>query len=249
MQMKVLGVLLAYAVSLAMIYAPGASAHRSPGTCLNNGGIGITFGSAPGLLLRNGDDYTLTATVPADNTPNRCDITDATVFAQFPNPDGTLSDEEVVIATGQSFQPGVATPVPGSATRKIQFDPGVFVGPVAVGYRGTVHFDPHTGTGVGNGQPNGPRISRPVTEISVQAVPGFGPAPLFATYSYAVTNVSPAVVPQPCWFRRQRSTRTLTARSLPGRGARTSTSSMATRAMIRCSIQGRPGTTPVSGNI
>jgi len=164
-----------------------APAHVSPSGC-TTGGINFQL-SGLSTIKRNGDVIAVTARV--GNPPAAaCDVTDATVTLQFPAPDGSANGEMVTLATGANF-PGNTPHVEFAAVNHtVNFNPGVFRGPVTLAVNGTGHFaidDSPTG-----GSLMSPLvISRPHVTLTVTPSVASGDAPLDVTYTYTAENDSP----------------------------------------------------------
>ena len=166
-----------------------AVAHQSPAGC-NTSGVNMQMGGNIGGILRNGDKVKLTPTIRNDAN-NVCDVTDATIVAQFPAADGSPNGPEKVVATGVNLPAGTPPTALPLVEHTIDFNPGVFRGEVKLKLSGTFHW-----IGTHNPGPMGSSgrdavISRPHATITVTPAPAMGDAPLAVTYSYAVKNDSP----------------------------------------------------------
>jgi hypothetical protein len=144
-----------------------------------------------GVVKRNGDVIKLAANM-GNNAPGACDVTNATIYLKFPNPNGT-EGEEIVVATGIDLPAGMpVTRIGDVVKRTVNFDDGVFRGFVYLGGRGRVHLGagPHVESDLGTlGSPL--VISRPLTTLDVTPAPSGGP-PFTVTYTYTVENDSPS---------------------------------------------------------
>jgi RTX calcium-binding nonapeptide repeat (4 copies) len=177
-------------VVLAAMTAPLASGHPSPPGCTQ---AAFSFEWGPGLDIvhRNGDVVPVTVEVGNDNIGSGvCDVTDATVTLQFPNPDGTSGGRLFTLATDVNFPAGSAPKTFGTKKLTIDFDPEVFRGFVTISVTGVWHLsepdpDPLTSSA---GRPV--VISRPHVTLSVSPTVSLIP-PFTVTYDYFAENDSP----------------------------------------------------------
>ena len=126
---------------LTVVGATSASAHESPLGCTSSGAAASfdAVASDLGVIHRNGDRLNLTARVRNDGA-DACDVTDATVTIQTPNPDGTPGPV-TPIASGVNLiagtpQVGIPTTVPYD----VDFNDSTFSGFVTVALSGTSHY-------------------------------------------------------------------------------------------------------------
>ena len=182
-------VLCATTAALAVAATP-AAAHESPAGCTTSGVRFQVSGNDIGIIHRNGDVISVTPRV-GNFAAGACDITDATVTLSFPKPDGTEGGDTVTLATDMDFLGGADFTTFPDVQHTVNFDDGVFRGPVTLGISGTQHFPGGDIAGfIGSlGRPL--VISRPHTTVSVTPSPPSGDAPLGVTYAYSVTNDSP----------------------------------------------------------
>ena len=177
-------------VVVAVVTAPLAAGHVSPQNCTQDA-ISIDFGQGLNIVHRNGDVVTINAKVGNDHLASGvCDVTDATIKLTFPNADGTSNGPEFVLATGVDLPGGTPMRSFGKRDLKLDFDPGVFRGPVTIFVTGTTHgADPEYPTGSGLARPV--VISRPHVTFSVSPTISLSP-PATVTYDYYVQNDSPS---------------------------------------------------------
>jgi hypothetical protein len=168
--------------------APGpASAHPSPPGC-NTGAAHIDL-QGGSQIKRNGDVETFTASL-SNQGAGVCDVTDATVTITFPTPAGTGGGQTVTLAEHLDLPAGTTpTPLP-PADYTVNFDPGVFGGPVTVSMSGTQHFGNPDTTGEATALIRNIFITRPHVNLSVTPNPSSGDAPLGVTYTYTALNDS-----------------------------------------------------------
>jgi uncharacterized repeat protein (TIGR01451 family) len=151
-----------------------------------NAGLSMTGVSG---LHRNGDVVPIT--VRATNSPtNSCDVTDATVTLQFPNPDGTYNGTIVTLAQHLDFPVGSDRTFP-AVNFTPSFTSGAFRGTVTAELDGVKHWattDSTNGLVIGIGNPFD--VTHPHATAGVTPTPASGPTPLSVTYDYTVQNDS-----------------------------------------------------------
>ena len=174
-----------------------ADAHEDPVGCTTSGSFAsLDPSSGLSIIHRNGDHLDLAVRVRNDFA-GACTVTDATITVRVPAPDGTPGPTTTVTTTldlpGGTGPSTLATTV----SYDVEFDPGVFSGPVTVAFEGTVHAPGGDGpSGLGTATTN-VGISRPHVSLSVTPEFTSGPAPFNALYDYSVTNDSPPNLPDP----------------------------------------------------
>jgi uncharacterized repeat protein (TIGR01451 family) len=171
-----------------MVAAAPAGAHQSPPGC-NSGTANVSFGSNDlNVIHRNGDVISVVARY--SNAATACDVTDATITVQFPNPDGTFNGPTVVVATGLDVPHSTPLTALPAVQHTVNFNPAVFRGPVNITMTGTKHFtDPDT-TGLVAGLTANLSISQPHATLNVTPTPASGGPPLNVSYAYSLTNDS-----------------------------------------------------------
>lgn len=190
---RVIGVCLAILVATAV----PAQAHEDPVGCTSSGSFAsLDPSSGLAIIHRNGDHLALAVRVRNDSA-GACSITDATITVRVPAADGTPGPTTTVTTTldlpGGTGPSTLATTVPYD----VDFNPGVFSGPVTVAFEGTLHLpggDVPSGLGTAT---TSVVISRPHVTLDVTPGSGSGPAPFNALYDYSVTNDSPPNLPDP----------------------------------------------------
>jgi uncharacterized repeat protein (TIGR01451 family) len=169
-----------------------ASAHVNPPGCTSTAAR-IQFGfvhsdASTGIVHRNGDVVEVVPRVGNDQGANPCDLEDLTLSISFPNPDGTAGPA-TVFATGVDLPSGTAPIEFPVVEHTVNFNNGVFKGPVTIAYSGTQHVsnpDPSSGP-IGSAGRN-VVITRPHATVTVTPTPASGDAPLGVTYNYSVLN-------------------------------------------------------------
>ena len=184
---------IAAAVVLASLVASAsADAHQNPAGC-NTGAANARLGG-PDIsgIHRNGDVISVIPSVSNESAANECDVTDATITVQFPAADGSGDGPSQVVATGIDLPAGTPTMTFPAVQHTLNFDSGVFRGPVTIRLSGIFHFvGTHSTPGNLGGQEANVAITRPHASVTVTPTPPMGDPPLGVTYSYAVTNDSP----------------------------------------------------------
>jgi uncharacterized repeat protein (TIGR01451 family) len=169
------------------VAAPSASAEESPPGCTVDGHhLDLDGGFT---VQRNGDAVPFTASISNDQ-PGACDITDATVTLEFPTPAGTTGGQQITLADDLDLPAGTSTITFPTQNYTVNFDDGVFKGPVTLALSGTRHFEPEVTGFIGSLSRN-LFISRPHVTLSITPNPASGDAPLGVTYTYSALNDSP----------------------------------------------------------
>lgn len=191
--MRPAALLAGLAGAVALLLAPTAPAHQSPPGCSAGGSI-VNVDPGPFFIIhRNGD--ALTITIRLQNTvANGCDLTDVTITAELPKPDGTLGPPTVLVAN-EDLPAGTAPYVAATVPYTIDLDPGIFKAPIKISDSETFHGSSDTPSS--GSTTMFIYISRPHATLTVTPAPSSGPAPLSTTYSYSVTNDSAANPPDP----------------------------------------------------
>ena len=175
---------------LAVVGATSASAHESPTGCTSSGAsVNFDPSSELAIVHRNGDRLTLKARVRND-AADACDVTNATITIQTPNPDGTPGPV-TPIATGVTLLAGTPqVTIPTTVPYDVDFNAATFSAFVTVALSGTSHYPGGdiTGSIVGSGTPLG--TSKPHATLQVSPVLPSGAVPFTATYTYQITNDS-----------------------------------------------------------
>lgn len=191
--MRPVALLAGLAGAVALLLAPAAQAHQSPPGCSAGGAI-VNVDPGPFFIIhRNGDDLTFTIRLQ-NNVPNGCDLTDVTVTAELPKPDGSLGPPTVLVAD-QDLPAGTAPYVAATVPYTIDLDPGIFKAPIKISDSETFHGSSDTPSS--GSTTMFIYISRPHATLTVTPAPSSGAAPLSTTYSYSVTNDSAANPPDP----------------------------------------------------
>jgi uncharacterized repeat protein (TIGR01451 family) len=172
---------------LASLAAAGpAAAHQSPAGC-NTSAAHVDLTGGTNVVHRNGDDISVIAKV-SNNAPGACDVTDARLTMTFPNPDGSPGTEEQVIATGIDLPAGTTPKALPEVHHTVNFDPGVFRGPVKASLYGTFHWvGTHTPDAFQGSLEVPLVVTHPHATIDVTPTQSLGQV----TYKYAVKNDSP----------------------------------------------------------
>jgi hypothetical protein len=172
--------------------APLAAGHPSPPGCTQ---AAYTFDWGLGILVvhRNGDVVPVTVKVGNNNTIGStiCDVTDATVTLQFPNADGSPGGRLFTLATGVNFPSGSAPKTFATKKLTVDFDPGVFRGPVSISVTGVWHTSEPDPAPVTSGASRQVVISRPHVTFSVSPTISLVP-PFSVQYDYFAENDSPS---------------------------------------------------------
>jgi uncharacterized repeat protein (TIGR01451 family) len=175
------------ALALGVVAAP-AGAHPSPPDCTTSG---IHFSLQGGeQIKRNGDVVPFTLTL-SNNQAGACDITDATVTAEFPTPAGTAGGQTVTVAEHFDIPGGTAPFALDPVSYTVNFDDGVFKGPVTFSLSGVQHLPGGDIGGSIGGLSRNVGISRPHVTFTVTPDTAGGDAPFEVTYSYTAVNDSP----------------------------------------------------------
>jgi uncharacterized repeat protein (TIGR01451 family) len=189
MRQQISLVLSAVAAILAVPAGP-AGAHESPTNCTSSGVRFALTGNDIGVIHRNGDVISVTPKI-GNFAAGACDISNATVTLTFPKPDGTSGGQSVTVATNADFPGGADFTEYPPVQHTVNFNDGVFRGPVTLAISGTQHF-PGGDTSGAIGSLGAPlAISRPHATVTVTPSAASGDAPLGVTYNYSVTNDSP----------------------------------------------------------
>jgi Ca2+-binding RTX toxin-like protein len=142
-------------------------------------------------IHRNGDVVPITAKVGNNDVFGTiCDVTDATVTLQFPNTDGTPGGRLFTLATDVNFPAGSAPKSFSTKKLTLDFDPGVFRGPVTITVTGVWHTSEPDGDPVTSGSARPAVISRPHVTLTVSPTISLVP-PFTVTYDYFAENDSP----------------------------------------------------------
>jgi Ca2+-binding RTX toxin-like protein len=175
---------------LAAMTAPIAWGHPHPEGCTQ---AAFTFDWGLGLntVHRNGDAVAITAKVGNNGVIGTgiCDVTDATVTLQFPNPDGTPGGRLFTLATNVNFPAGSAQKSFATKKLTLDFDPGVFRGYVTIAVTGVWHTsepDPDPST---SSSARPAVISRPHVAFNVSPAITIAP-PFTVRYDYSAENDS-----------------------------------------------------------
>ena len=182
---------IAAAFALVVLATPGpADAHQSPAGCTTSG-VNVQFGGDINTVHRNGDVISVIPRV-SNNAANVCDVTDATITIRFPKADGSPNGSSEVVATGLDLPAGTAPITLPAAHHTVNFNDGVFRGPVEARINGTFHWvGTHTPGAFIVGLETPLVTTKPHATIAVTPTPAVGDAPLGVTYKYEVTNDSP----------------------------------------------------------
>jgi hypothetical protein len=177
---------------VAAVTAPLAAGHTSPPGC-TQAAFTYHWGPAMNVVHRNRDVVPVTVSVGNDNSigSGTCDVTDATVTLQFPNPDGTADGRMFTLATDVNFPAGSAPKSFSTKKLTLDFDPGVFRGPVAIGVTSIWHTGAPDWGPVFSGSSFPVVISRPHVTFSVSPTISLV-APATVTYDYSAENDSPS---------------------------------------------------------
>jgi hemolysin type calcium-binding protein len=176
-------------VALFALTAPLAAGHPSPPDCTASA---VHFQlNSPFPIKRNGDVVSVVAGIGNDNSAGACDITDATVTLSFPAPDGSADGRIVTLGSGLDFPGGAAVTTFPAKKYMVEFDTGVFRGPVKVSIEGTQHFPGGDTTGSIGSMASPLVISRPHVTFGVGAVASVS-SPFTVTYTYSAENDSPS---------------------------------------------------------
>jgi uncharacterized repeat protein (TIGR01451 family) len=176
-----------------LLAAPGsAAAHQNPPGCTSTA-ANIQFGfvhsdASLGIVHRNSDVVEVVPRVGNNQGANPCDLEDVTLSISFPNPDGTAGPA-TVFATGVDLPSGTAPIEFPVVEHTLNFNDGVFKGPVTIAYSGTQHVsDPDPSSGPIGSAGRNAVITRPHATLTVTPTPATGDAPLGVTYNYSVLN-------------------------------------------------------------
>ena len=172
------------------VAAPLAAGHPHPDGCTQ---AAFTYDWGPGLdvIHRNGDVVPVTVEVGNDGVfATTCDVTNATVTLQFPSSDGTPAGRLFTLATGVNFPAGSAPKSFATKKLTLDFDPGVFRGPVTITVTGVWHTSEPDGDPVTSGSSRPVVISRPHVTFSVSPTIS-GIPPFTVQYDYFAENDSP----------------------------------------------------------
>lgn len=178
-----------FALVLFGMTAALAPAHRSPADCTTGGFTRFLNGLS--TIKRNGDVVSVEAFV-SNNLGGACDVTELSATIEFPEPDGTDGGENVIVGTGVNLPFGSDPFTFPTANHTVNFDDGVFRGPVKLLLTGIQHFDMHGGIGDLGTLTTNVVISRPHVTFTVTPSVSSGDAPLNVTYTYSAQNDSPA---------------------------------------------------------
>lgn len=176
-------------MAVLTLAAGTATAHESPPGCslssLNAAAINETA-----VMHRNGEVIDFE---PGYSNANAaaCDVTGFSVSITFPKPDGTGGGRTVVAGTNLTALGGSGTLRLPAVPYTVNFNDGVYTGPVKVTISGGTFHGP------GGDAPNGESsitatlaISRPKVSMTVTALPVTVPAGDPVTYTYAIKNES-----------------------------------------------------------
>ena len=179
-------------LALLLTVPSAADAHLNPPGCTSTA-LKTQFGfvhseASTGIVHRNGDVVEVVPRVSNDNGANPCDLEDVTLTISFPKGDGTPGPAQT-IATGVDLPSGgspIEFPV---VEHTLNFDAGVFKGPVTIAYSGVQHVsDPDPASGSIGSAGRNIVITRPHATVTVTPTPASGDSPLGVTYAYSVLN-------------------------------------------------------------
>ncbi len=184
----------AVAAIAALGAAAPASGHVDPPGCSAGGSLleyNLSDPDGIHIIHRDGDHVEVAARVKNNANPQVCSVTDATVTARVPAPDGTPGPT-TTLATDIDLLAGTPpTNLPTTAPYDYNFNPGVFSGPVSIALSGDQHDSAMHTPGFLTSAGRTLVVTRPTASISVAPVISSGPVPFGATYSYTLTNTSP----------------------------------------------------------
>jgi len=175
---------------VAAVTAPLAAGHPHPDGCTQPA---FTYEWGPGLNVahRNGDVVPITVEVGNDGVfATTCDVTNATVTLQFPNGDGSSGGRLFTLATGVNFPAGSAPKTFPTKKLTVDFNPGVFRGPVSISVTGVWHTSSPDPDPVMSGSARSVVITRPHVTFGVSRTISGSP-PYTVTYDYSAHNDSP----------------------------------------------------------
>jgi uncharacterized repeat protein (TIGR01451 family) len=180
--------IVAGAAVVASLAAAGpAAAHQSPAGCNTSAGHIDLTGTSLNVVHRDGDEISIVPKV-SNNAAGACDITDATLKISFPKPDGSPGTQEQVVATGIDLPAGTTPKALPEVHATVDFDDGVFQGPVKADLYGTFHWiGTHTPDAFQSGIEVPIVVTHPHATITVTPTQALGQV----TYKYAVKNDSP----------------------------------------------------------
>jgi len=183
------GALLA---SMFAALCQAAAADESPAGCTGNR-LDVSLSSPPldsPAAYRIGDRLELTVAV-ANDGPAACDVSGLRVLLELPDRDGTPGSE-IEVAEGVSVPAGQASRVIAPAVPyEVELADGTFHAPVSLSWTAREHSGATARTITG-GETRVLRITRPRTELVARPSVSSGRAPLDVTYTYRLTNTSPA---------------------------------------------------------
>ena len=179
-------IVAAVAVLASLAAAGPAAAHQSPAGCNTSAGHIDLTGTDINIVHRNGDEISVVPKV-SNNAPNACDISDAKLTMTFPKPDGSPGTEEQVVATGIDLPAGTTPTALPAVHHTVNFDPGIFRGPVKANLYGTFHWIGTHSPGAFLGGLEVPLVvTHPHATVTVTPTQSMGQV----TYKYAVKNDS-----------------------------------------------------------
>jgi len=182
-------------LAAAAVLPATAAAHQSPAGCTSTS-PNVQFGSVHseanlGIIHRNGDVVEVVPRVGNNQGANPCDLENLTLTISFPNPDGTAGPA-TTFTTDVDLPSGTAPIEFPVVEHTVNFNDGVFRGPVTIAYSGQQHVsNPDVDPGPIGSSGRNLVISRPHATVSVTPTPASGDAPLGVTYNYSVNNDSP----------------------------------------------------------
>jgi Ca2+-binding RTX toxin-like protein len=182
---------VAFLLGISLLAAPLAAAHQHPTGCAQ-AAFTFDWGAGLNVVHRNGDVVPITAKVGNNGVIGTgiCDVTDATVTLEFPKTDGTAGGRSFTLGTNVDFPAGSAPKSFATKKLTLDFDPGVFRGPVKIAVTGVWHTtepDPDPSTSSSSFPVV---ISRPHVTFSVSPTISLIP-PFTVTYGYSAENDSP----------------------------------------------------------
>ena len=170
------------------LVAGTASAHESPLGCslssLNPAAI-----NEAAVMHRNGEVVNFEPGYSNAN-PAACDVTGFSVSITFPKPDGTAGGRTVVAGTNLTALGGSGTVRLPAVPYTVNFNDGVYTGPVKVTISGGTFHGPGGDAPMGEGSITGTlAISRPKVSMTVTALPATVPAGDPVTYTLSLIHI------------------------------------------------------------
>ncbi len=139
--------------------------------------------------VRNGDVVTYTIRA-SNNEAGSCNVTGATFQMVMPAGNGTPTGQTVTIGPTIDVPAGTTSKVIGSATYTVALNPGVITATARASVAGTAHDQAVRVDPTSDSKDISIGAVQAAMTMTKTASPTSGQAPLTATYTYTVTNIS-----------------------------------------------------------